>query len=82
MFKSKSFRFTIVVVSVIMFTAGGVWAQRAARRGAAGMLGAIPADSLLCVRINRLDNSLGTVNEFLGGIAPESINQIRLSAGR
>ena len=74
MFKSKSFRFTIVVVSVIMFTAGGVWAQRAARRGAAGMLGAIPADSLLCVRINRLDNSLGTVNEFLGGIAPESFN--------
>jgi hypothetical protein len=74
MFKSKNFRLAVVVASVIMFTASGAWAQRSARRGAAGMLGAVPADSLLCVRINRLDNSLGTVNAFLEGIAPENFD--------
>jgi hypothetical protein len=74
MFKSKSFRLAVVVANVIMFTASGAWAQRSARRGAAGMLGAVPADSLLCVRINRLDNSLGTVNAFLEGIAPENFD--------
>jgi len=78
MVKSRNFRFTVIVPMyigiVLMLAAGSVWAERTARRGAAGMLGAIPAESLLCVRINRLDNSLGAVNEFLGGIAPESFD--------
>jgi len=78
MVKSRNFRFTVIVPMyigiVLMLAAGSVWAERTSRRGAAGMLGAIPAESLLCVRINRLDNSLGAVNEFLGGIAPESFD--------
>ncbi|MEK7995998.1 MAG: hypothetical protein AAB403_19535, partial [Planctomycetota bacterium] len=42
--------------------------------GAAGLLGSIPAKSLFCVRINKLVGTLGTVNEFLKGIAPESFD--------
>lgn len=64
-----------MIVAVVVFsTAGGVWAQRQARQGAAGLMGSIPAESLLCVRINKIDGSLGAVNSYLKGIAPESFD--------
>jgi len=73
MFNSKSLRNAILTATVVIFTAGGLWARESARpRG--GMLGAIPAKSLFCVRINNVDGALGAANEFLKDIAPESFD--------
>ena len=74
MVKSRNFKLTVVAAVVVMSAAGGVWAQRSARQGAAGLMGSIPAESLLCVRINKIDDSLGSANEYLRGIAPESFD--------
>jgi hypothetical protein len=60
----------------VLLAAGGVWASEAAKpsRAATGLMGAIPARSLFCVRINKLDGTLETVNEFLEGVAPASFD--------
>ena len=74
MVKSRSLKLAVIVTVVVMLAAGGVWAQRTRKPGAAGLMGSIPSESLLCVRINKLDESLGAVNAYLGGIAPESFD--------
>lgn len=71
---SKSLRSAALAAMVVMLTAGGVWAARSARPGAAGLLGSVPAKSMFCVRINNLDGALTTANEFLKGVAPESFD--------
>ncbi|MBN2314808.1 MAG: hypothetical protein JXM79_12830 [Sedimentisphaerales bacterium] len=66
---------TIAVVAlVVLSAAGGVWAQRQTKQRADGLMGSIPAESLFCVRINKIDDSLGAVNAYLKGIAPESFD--------
>jgi len=75
MFNSRSLRNVIVVATVAILAAGGVWAGEAAKkRQAVGMMGAIPAKSLFCVRINKFDGTLDAVNEFLKDVAPESLD--------
>ena len=75
MFSSKSLRNIILVATVAILAAGGVWAEGAARaRIATGTLEAIPAKSLFCVRINKFDATLDAANEFLKDIAPESFD--------
>ena len=75
MFKSRSLRNVIVVATVAILAAGGVWASEAKKkRQNAGLLGAIPAKSLFCVRINKFDGTLDAVNEFLKDVAPESLD--------
>ena len=75
MFNSRSLRNVIVVATVAILAAGGVWAGEAAKkRQAAGMMWAIPARSLFCVRINKFDGTLDAANEFLKDVAPESLN--------
>ena len=75
MFNSRDLRNAVIVATVAMLAVGGLWAQEASRpRGAAGMLGAIPAQSLFCIRINNFDGTLGTANEFLKDIAPASFD--------
>jgi hypothetical protein len=75
MFSSKSLRNVILVVTVAMLAAGGVWAAESARpRAGAGMLGAIPAKSLFCVRINNFEGTLDAANAFLKDIAPTSFD--------
>jgi len=74
MFNSKSLRNVITVVIVAILAAGGVWAAESAERQTAGMIGAIPAESLFCVRINNFDGTLDDANEFLKGVAPESLD--------
>ena len=34
------------------------------------LLGMLPAESLFCVRVNNLENSLGQIDQFLTGISP------------
>ncbi|TKJ36214.1 MAG: hypothetical protein CEE38_12380 [Planctomycetes bacterium B3_Pla] len=76
MFNSKILKNAVVVATVAMLAAGGVWASEAAkkRKGAAGLMWAIPAKSLFCVRINKFDATLGSAGEFLKGVAPESFD--------
>jgi len=75
MFSSKSVRNVILAATVAILAAGGVWANEATKkRQAAGMMWAIPAKSLFCVRINKFDSTLDGVNEFLKDVAPESLD--------
>jgi hypothetical protein len=74
MFNSRSLRNIILVATVAILAAGGVWAAESARPRAAGLMGAIPARSLFCIRINNFDGTLGAINEFLKDIAPESFD--------
>jgi hypothetical protein len=71
----RSLRNAVIVATVALLAAGsGVLAARSAKPSTDGLLRAIPAKSLFCVRINKLDGTLGSANEFLGGVAPESFD--------
>jgi len=73
--KNVIFRNAIVVATVAMLAAGGVWASEAKKkRQPTGMMWAIPAKSLFCVRINKFDGTLDAANEFLKDVAPESFD--------
>ena len=75
MFNSRSLRNVILVATVTILAAGGVWASEAAKkRQAAGMMWAIPAKSLFCIRINKFDGTLDSANEFLKDVVPESLD--------
>lgn len=75
MFNSRSLRNVILVATVAILVAGGAWASESAKkRQAAGMMWAIPAKSLFCIRINKFDGTLDAANEFLKDVAPESLN--------
>ncbi len=71
MFNSRSLRNTVVVVTAAILATGGVWARGSAKkRKVAGLIWAIPAKSMLCLRINKFDGTLDSVNAFLKDIAP------------
>jgi len=72
--KSRITRNALVGGAVVLLAAGGVWAAKSAKSGAAGLLGSVPAKSLFCVRINNIDGTLETVNEYLKGVAPASFD--------
>ncbi|UCC97399.1 MAG: hypothetical protein JSW66_16330 [Phycisphaerales bacterium] len=74
MVNSRITRNALLAGTVVLLVAGGVWAATSAKPRAAGLLGAIPARSLFCVRINEFDGTLETVNEFLKGVAPASFD--------
>lgn len=82
MFKSKCLKNAILVVTVVLLGAGGVWATEAKkprRAGGAGVMWAIPAKSLFCVRINKFDATLDLVNAFLKDLAPIDAKAAALS---
>jgi hypothetical protein len=75
MFSSKGLRNVVLVATVAILAAGGVWASEAKKkRQTTGLLGAIPAKSLFCIRINKFDATLDAANEFLKDVAPESLD--------
>ena len=74
MFNSRSLRNVILIAMVAILAAGGVWAEESANRRTTGMMWAIPAKSLFCIRINKFDGTLDAANEFLKDVAPESFN--------
>lgn len=71
----RNLKNAVILATVVLLAAGsGVWAQRSAKPSSDGLLRVIPAKTLFCVRINKLDGTLGTANEFLKGVAPESFD--------
>jgi len=82
MFNSKCLRNAMLIAMVVLLATGGVWARDAAkprRGGAAGVMSAIPARSLFCVRINRFDATLDSLNAFLKDVAPVDAKAALLS---
>ncbi len=82
MFNSRSLRNAVLVATVAVLASGGVWAAETAkpRRGATpGMMWAIPSQSLVCVRINKFDATLDSVNAFLKDVAPVDAKAALLS---
>ena len=82
MFNSKILRNAVLVATVAVLATSGVWAKEAAKRkrgATAGMMWAIPAESLLCVRINKFDATLDSVNAFLKDVAPVDAKAALLS---
>ncbi|MGD8500549.1 MAG: hypothetical protein PVJ86_07865 [Phycisphaerales bacterium] len=75
MVNSKGFRNVVVAAMVVVLAASSVWAAEPAKKPrAGGLLVAIPAKTLFCVRINKLDGTLTAANEFLKDVAPESFD--------
>ena len=73
MCNSKCLKNAVLVATVVLLATGGAWAAEAkkSRGGAgAGVMSAIPAKSLFCVRINKFDATLDSVNAFLKDVAP------------
>ncbi|MHC4580964.1 MAG: hypothetical protein ACYS14_05865 [Planctomycetota bacterium] len=82
MFNSKSLKNAVLVATVVLMAAGGLWAAEAAkgrRGGGAGVMSAIPARSLFCVRISRFDTTLDSLNAFLKDVAPVDAKAALLS---
>ncbi len=71
MIKSKHFRGAVVAWFLVLlsFAAG---AQAEISRGSTGdeLLQILPAESLFCVRVNNLDQTLSTIDQFLVGVNP------------
>jgi general secretion pathway protein G len=73
MINSKHLRGTAAAWFMVLLSfASGVRAEIS--RGSTGdeLLEILPAESLFCVRVNNLDQTLGTVDQFLSGILPQS----------
>ena len=72
MFNSRIFRNSVFVAAAVILTSGSVLSGGAAKnRRAGGFMWAIPSKSLLCVRINKFDSTLDSVNAFLNDVAPD-----------
>lgn len=62
-------RIAVIGLWMGMVWTSGLWAQDAALR-------MIPADSLFCVRINNLDQTLGQLDQFLAGVSPINVGMM------
>ncbi|MGB2808183.1 MAG: hypothetical protein WBC22_10605 [Sedimentisphaerales bacterium] len=71
---SKSFRKCVITVLAVLMIVGSAWAADAAKKTRDRALQMLPADTLFCVRVNNLDSTAASVNEYLKGVAPESLD--------
>src|SRR3972149_7995767 len=71
MIKSKHLRIA-VLASLLIFSVFTtvVKAEISAKPAGDELLGMLPAESLFCVRVNNLDNSLSRIDQYLSGISP------------
>ena len=71
---SKSFKKCVITVLVVVMTVGSAWAGEASKKRRGWGLQILPAETLFCVGVNNLESTCTAVNEYLKGVAPESIN--------
>jgi hypothetical protein len=71
---SKSFKKCVIIVLAVLTTFGSAWATEAPKKTRDRALQMLPADTLFCVRVNNLDSTAAAVNEYLKGVAPESLD--------
>jgi hypothetical protein len=73
MIKSKHSRNAVVVwFFVLLSFAAGAQAEISRGSTVDELLQILPADSLFCVRVNNLDQTLSTIDQFLAGVLPQS----------
>lgn len=65
--RSKSARFAVVMLSLALVVCP---ARVGAAPAQADFLSTVPADALLCVRLNNMDASIGALDQYLAGVAP------------
>ena len=71
MIKAKHSRCASVIALLIFFIfTTAVKAEISSELAGDELLKMLPAESLFCVRVNNLDNSLGQIDQFLTGISP------------
>jgi len=71
MVKSKHFRDAVAAwLLVLLSFAGGVRAEISPSSAGDELLQILPAESLFCVRVNNLDQTLSTIDQFLVGVSP------------
>ena len=71
---SKNFKKCVITVLAVLMTVGSAWAGDAAKKTRDRALQMLPADILFCVRINNLESTCTAVNEYLKGVAPDSLD--------
>ncbi len=73
MIKSKHLRGTVVAWFLVLLSfASGVRAEISRGSTVDELLQILPAESLFCVRVNNLDSTLSSMDQFLAGILPQS----------
>src|SRR4030042_5071436 len=73
MIKSKHVINVVAVwLLVLLIFAGGVRSEISSESAGDELLQMLPAESLFCVRVNNLDRTLNTIDQFLAGILPQS----------
>lgn len=71
---SRRLRNVVNAGLVILLLCGGLSMANSSRRAGDGLLRIVPAKSLFCVRINRFENTIEAVNDFLKDVAPPSFD--------
>lgn len=74
MVNSRKLRNAVTAGLAVLLLCGGLSAGSSTRRASDGLLRIVPGRSLFCVRINKFENTIGAVNEFLKDIAPPSFD--------
>ena len=74
MFNSRRLRNAVTAGLAILLLCGGLSAGSSTRRASDGLLRIVPGKSLFCVRINKFENTIEAVNEFLKDVAPPSFD--------
>ncbi len=74
MVNSKRLLKTVTAGLAVLLLCGGLSAGSSTRRASDGLLRIVPGKSLFCVRINKFENTIEAVNEFLKDIAPASFD--------
>ncbi|NIP25988.1 MAG: hypothetical protein GWN67_16735, partial [Phycisphaerae bacterium] len=71
---SKSFRKCVITVMAVLMTFSCTWATDAPKKTRDRALQILPVETLFCARVNNLDDTCTALNEYLKGVAPESLD--------
>jgi len=77
MINSRRLRNVVTAGLAVLLLCGGLSVGSSTRRASDGLLRIVPGRSLFCVRINKFENTIEAVNEFLKDVAPASFDQER-----
>ncbi|MDT8300033.1 MAG: hypothetical protein RQ760_01025 [Sedimentisphaerales bacterium] len=74
MVNSRRLRNFVTAGLAVLLLCGGLSAGSSTRRASDGLLRIVPGKSLFCVRVNKFENTIEAVNEFLKDVAPVSFD--------
>jgi hypothetical protein len=74
MVNSRKLRNFVTAGLAVLLLCGGLSVGSSTRRAGDGLLRIVPGKSLFCVHINKFENTIEVVNEFLKDVAPASFD--------